>query len=89
MSFINGLLAGSLLAGGIYYSFSYGIRNGTLEYKRQLHTLSERMVNPNSGVKIPAPAAERIVPEPFSSLVKQKWNEHTQAIFQWSNRPKP
>ncbi|KAG8751237.1 hypothetical protein FRC14_008052 [Serendipita sp. 396] len=81
MSFFTGAVAGAVLAGGVYYSFSYRVRTGVLQYKSSLHELSERMNNPQSGLDIPPAASERIAPPPFSALVKQRWNEQVGSAF--------
>ncbi|KIM24970.1 hypothetical protein M408DRAFT_17429 [Serendipita vermifera MAFF 305830] len=81
MSFLTGTLAGAVFAGGVYYSFSYRLRTEVVQYKSSLHRLSEEMIDPRSGVKLPAPAAERIAPAPFSALVKQQWNEQVGNTF--------
>ncbi|PVF96686.1 hypothetical protein CPB86DRAFT_736401 [Serendipita vermifera] len=83
MSFAAGTVAGAILAGGVYYSFSYRLRNSTLQYKSTLHDLSQEMINPQTGIHIPPSAAERIPrSDTFGGLVKQQWNETVGNAFQ-------
>ncbi|TFK46395.1 hypothetical protein OE88DRAFT_1739494 [Heliocybe sulcata] len=84
MSFIFGTLSGALVAGGAYYGFSNLIQTRTQTHRRDLHTLSQRLLNPPSALNAPAPAAARIAHDAFSAQLKERWNQEIGGIFQIS-----
>ncbi|ETW77448.1 hypothetical protein HETIRDRAFT_326986 [Heterobasidion irregulare TC 32-1] len=81
MSFVLGPISGALVAGGIYYSFSSLINARTEQHRRDLHTLSRRLLEPPSSHPAPPPASARIVQQPFLSLIKNQWNEKLTSLY--------
>ena len=49
--------------------------------KPSMHTLSERMVEASTVVPSPPPASARINHRPFTSLLKDQWNQQTASIY--------
>ncbi|KAJ7181503.1 hypothetical protein C8R43DRAFT_969386 [Mycena crocata] len=81
MSFLLGPVSGALVAGGLYYGYSNMIQTRTEMHKRDLHTLSVRLVETPALIMAPPSAATRITPRPFTTIVKSKWNEEVATLF--------
>jgi len=81
MSFLVGPIAGGLVAGGVYYGFSNLILTRTAQHRRDIHALSERLVDASTAVPSPTPASARIAHRPFASLLKDQWNRQTAAVY--------
>ncbi|GLB39736.1 putative component of the MICOS complex, a large protein complex of the mitochondrial inner membrane that plays crucial roles in the maintenance of crista junctions, inner membrane architecture, and formation of contact sites to the outer membrane [Lyophyllum shimeji] len=81
MSFLIGPVSGALVAGGIYYGFSNLIHTRTDQLSKDLQTLSARLIEHPTLVQAPPPAAARITHHPFSSLLKDKWNQEIAKLF--------
>ncbi|KAI0058482.1 hypothetical protein BV25DRAFT_1830147 [Artomyces pyxidatus] len=86
MSFLLGPLSGALVAGGVYYGFSNLIQTRTEQHREDLHTLSQRLITPPSTHPAPPPASARIVRAPFSTFVKQSWNEKISGLYEGVRR---
>ncbi|KAJ7437204.1 hypothetical protein B0H11DRAFT_2108120 [Mycena galericulata] len=90
MSFLLGPVSGALVAGGLYYGYSNMIRLQTEKHRKDLHTLSVRLVETPALIMAPPSAATRITPRPFSSLVQSRWNEEMASLFvnlrEWDTR---
>ncbi|KAJ2996431.1 hypothetical protein NUW54_g7243 [Trametes sanguinea] len=81
MSFLAGTASGALVAGGIYYGFSSMISSRTQQHSKDLHRLSERLVNSSSDIPAPVPAAARVQHHPFTSMLQSGWNNQIEALF--------
>lgn len=46
-----------------------------------MHILSERLTGASTTIPAPPPAAARIAHRPFTSLLKDKWNQQTAAVL--------
>ncbi|KZT64985.1 hypothetical protein DAEQUDRAFT_769224 [Daedalea quercina L-15889] len=90
MSFLIGPVSGALAAGGVYYGFSTMIQTRTEKHRSDLRALSRRLVEADSIVPAPPPAAERISQRPFTTLLKHQWNTQVEALFRsagdWDRR---
>ncbi|KAJ7451986.1 hypothetical protein FB451DRAFT_1283349 [Mycena latifolia] len=90
MSFLLGPVSGALVAGGLYYGYSNMIQTRTEQHKRDLHTLSVRLVETPALIMAPPSAATRITPRPFSALVQARWNQEVASLFagmgEWDTR---
>jgi len=75
------LAAGALVAGGLYYGYSNMIHTRTETHKRDLHTLSVRLVETPALIMAPPSAATRVTPRPFSALLESRWNQELAAVF--------
>ncbi|KAF7986058.1 hypothetical protein HWV62_41438 [Athelia sp. TMB] len=47
-----------------------------------MHVLSQRLVGASTTVPSPPSAATRITHRPFTSLMKEKWNQQTAAVVE-------
>ncbi|KAH8080719.1 hypothetical protein BXZ70DRAFT_638299 [Cristinia sonorae] len=81
MSFLVGPLSGALVAGGVYYGFSNMIHSRTERHRVDLHRLSNELITstplPSTA---PAPASSRIVYQPFTSMLKHRWNAQVESL---------
>ncbi|KDQ56683.1 hypothetical protein JAAARDRAFT_131933 [Jaapia argillacea MUCL 33604] len=84
MSFLTGTLSGALIAGGIYYGFSNLIQTRTKAHQADLHTLSQRLLDPPSSLPAPTPAVQRISHDNFGSYVKDRWNQEIEGMVRTS-----
>ncbi|KZT24088.1 hypothetical protein NEOLEDRAFT_1135626 [Neolentinus lepideus HHB14362 ss-1] len=84
MSFLSGTLSGALVAGGLYYGFSNLIQTRTKAHNADLHTLSQRLLNPLPASDVPPTAAERIHRDAFSAQLKDRWNQEIGGLFKTS-----
>jgi len=89
MSFLAGSLSGALVAGGIYYAiFSRDLQSRTMRHQRDIHCLVNNLQEPQ--VPAPSPAVARINYDPRKALLKQRWNEEIEGLFNtvrgWDNR---
>ncbi|KDQ21680.1 hypothetical protein BOTBODRAFT_26107 [Botryobasidium botryosum FD-172 SS1] len=76
MSFVVGTLTGGLVAGAIYYSFSYTIHTQTYKSRTRLHALAQELESPS--IPQPLPASERITRPQFEDLLKKGWNDQVE-----------
>ncbi|THH11450.1 hypothetical protein EW146_g8042 [Bondarzewia mesenterica] len=81
MSFVVGPIAGALVAGGVYFGFSNLIKTRTDQHRKDLHTLSQRLLEPPFTYPAPPPASARIVHQPFLTLIKNQWNEKLAGFY--------
>ncbi|KAJ6603233.1 hypothetical protein DFH09DRAFT_1124026 [Mycena vulgaris] len=81
MSFLLGPVSGVLVAGGFYYGYSNMIHMRTEQHRRDLHTLSVRLVETPALIMAPPSAATRITPRPFSAMVQSRWNQEMASLF--------
>ncbi|TRM67079.1 hypothetical protein BD626DRAFT_484695 [Schizophyllum amplum] len=81
MSFLVGSLSGAVVAGGFYYGFSNLINSRTADHRRDLHTLSVRLVDHPSLVPAPPSAASRVTDRSFGDLVQTRWNQELAKLF--------
>ncbi|KAF8065047.1 hypothetical protein FPV67DRAFT_167006 [Lyophyllum atratum] len=81
MSFLIGPASGALVAGGVYYGFSNLIHTRTEQHRRDLHTLSARLIEDPTFAQAAPSAATRITHRPFTSLMKAKWNQEIEYLF--------
>ncbi|KAJ6619249.1 hypothetical protein B0H10DRAFT_1793943, partial [Mycena sp. CBHHK59/15] len=79
--FLLGPLSGALVAGGFYYGYSNMIQTRTEAHRRDLHTLSVRLVATPALIVAPPSAATRITPRPLTTLVQSRWNQEVAALF--------
>ncbi|KAJ7202539.1 hypothetical protein GGX14DRAFT_653562 [Mycena pura] len=90
MSFLLGPVSGALVAGGLYYGYSNMMQMRTEQHRRDLHTLSVRLVQTPALIMAPSPAASRITPRPFSELLQARWNEQVASLLvevrRWETR---
>ncbi|KAJ7084952.1 hypothetical protein C8R44DRAFT_821768 [Mycena epipterygia] len=90
MSFLLGPVSGALVAGGLYYGYSNMIQARTEQHRKDLHTLSVRLVETPALIMAPPSAATRITPRPFASLVESRWNQQIASLFsglgEWDTR---
>ncbi|XP_006455170.1 hypothetical protein AGABI2DRAFT_194822 [Agaricus bisporus var. bisporus H97] len=80
MAFV-GPVAGALVAGGVYYGFSNLIQTRTDQIRRDLHTLSSRLVDSPTAVIAPPSAAARISRHPWTSYAESQWNQEIAYLF--------
>ncbi|KAF8152986.1 hypothetical protein B0H34DRAFT_87192 [Crassisporium funariophilum] len=81
MSILLGPISGALVAGGVYYGFSNLMRTRTEQHRKDLHTLSVRLVETPALIQAPPSAAARIKPHPFTSQLKSQWNHEIAVLF--------
>ncbi|KAL1751574.1 hypothetical protein FB107DRAFT_278536 [Schizophyllum commune] len=81
MSFLVGSLSGAVVAGGFYYGFSNLINSRTSEHRRDLHSLSVRLVDHPTLVPAPPSAASRVSDSDFGDLVRLRWNQQLSKLF--------
>ncbi|KAJ6545447.1 hypothetical protein B0H19DRAFT_1033892 [Mycena capillaripes] len=81
MSFLLGPVSGALVASGLYYGYSNMIQTRTETHKRDLHTLSVRLVETPALIMAPPSAATRVTPRPFISLLQSRWNQEVSSLF--------
>ncbi|KAF8513193.1 hypothetical protein JB92DRAFT_2924656 [Gautieria morchelliformis] len=80
MSFLPGIISGSLVAGGIYYAiFSEPLLTRTLAHQRDLKLLDSRLQEPR--VHGSPSAADRIHHNPRKAMLMQRWNEEIEGLF--------
>ncbi|KAI0267492.1 hypothetical protein BC834DRAFT_871540 [Gloeopeniophorella convolvens] len=86
MSFLIGPVSGALVAGGVYYGFSNLIESRTEQHRKDLHVLARRLITPPAEQDPPPSAADRITHSPFTSIVKQSWNDRLGELYGFTRR---
>ncbi|KAJ6471407.1 hypothetical protein C8R45DRAFT_1014188 [Mycena sanguinolenta] len=90
MSFLLGPVSGALVAGGFYYGYSSMMQTRTQSHIRDLQFLSVRLVETPALITAPHPAAARITPRPFSTLLQSRWNQEMASMYaglrEWDTR---
>ncbi|KAG8923795.1 hypothetical protein FRC02_010913 [Tulasnella sp. 418] len=79
MSFFIGPITGGLVAGAVYYSFSYSIETRTKDLQARFQNLNHQLNQP--AVHGDPPAVNRVVYSPFREMLKRRWNEEVAAGF--------
>ncbi|KAF8523720.1 hypothetical protein BU17DRAFT_43485 [Hysterangium stoloniferum] len=79
MSFLPGLVSGSLVAGGVGYTYRPTFLSLMRLSRYIMQSLAERLQEP----RVPAPpsAAERIQHNPRRTFIMQRWNEEVEGLF--------